>query len=59
MIMAPAPIGSEVKLAAIRVGGSSRIGTFVRAYDYLTRRVTALDATEKGPTGLASYYTTR
>jgi hypothetical protein len=28
MIMA-APIGSEVKLAKMRVGGSSRIGTFV------------------------------
>jgi hypothetical protein len=26
-------------------------------YDYLTRRVAALDATEKGHVGLASYYT--
>ena len=26
-------------------------------YDYLTRQVAALDATETGPTGLASYYT--
>ena len=26
-------------------------------YDYLTRQVAALDATEKGHTGLASYYT--
>src|SRR5215212_10233992 len=28
-------------------------------YDYLTRRVAALDATEKGHIGLASYYTDR
>jgi TrwC relaxase len=28
-------------------------------YDYLTRRVAALDATEKGHIGLASYYTER
>jgi conjugative relaxase-like TrwC/TraI family protein len=28
-------------------------------YDYLTRQVAALDATEKGHTGLASYYTKR
>jgi len=28
-------------------------------YDYLTRQVAALDATEKGQTGLASYYTER
>jgi TrwC relaxase len=28
-------------------------------YDYLTRQVAALDATEKGHTGLASYYTER
>jgi conjugative relaxase-like TrwC/TraI family protein len=28
-------------------------------YDYLTREVAALDATEKGHTGLASYYTER
>src|SRR4030095_2027822 len=28
-------------------------------YDYLTRQVTALDTTEKGHTGLASYYTER
>ena len=28
-------------------------------YDYLTRQVVALDATEKGHTGLASYYTER
>jgi hypothetical protein len=27
--------------------------------DYLTRQVAALDATEKGHTGLASYYTER
>jgi len=26
-------------------------------YDYLTRQVAALDATEKGHVGLASYYT--
>jgi hypothetical protein len=26
-------------------------------YDYLTRQVAALDATEKGYVGLASYYT--
>ena len=26
-------------------------------YDYLTRQVAALDATDKGHTGLASYYT--
>ena len=29
------------------------------AYDYLTRQVAALDATEKGHLGLASYYTER
>ena len=28
-------------------------------YDYLTRQVAALDATGKGHTGLASYYTER
>ncbi len=28
-------------------------------YDYLTRRVAALDATEKGHVGLATYYTER
>jgi hypothetical protein len=28
-------------------------------YDYLTRQAAALDATEKGHTGLASYYTER
>ena len=28
-------------------------------YDYLTRQVAALDATEKGLSGLASYYTGR
>jgi TrwC relaxase len=28
-------------------------------YDYLTRQVAALDSTEKGHTGLASYYTAR
>ena len=28
-------------------------------YDYLTRQVAALDVTEKGHTGLASYYTER
>ena len=26
-------------------------------YDYLTRQVAAMDSTEKGHTGLASYYT--
>lgn len=52
-------------LAATRVGGSSRIRHLRadssplqrgRGYDYLTRQVAALDATENGPTGL-SYYT--
>jgi hypothetical protein len=28
-------------------------------YDYLTRQVAALDATDKGHIGLASYYTER
>ena len=28
-------------------------------YDYLTRQVAALDATERGHLGLASYYTER
>ena len=28
-------------------------------YDYLTRQVAVLDATEKGHTGLASYYAER
>jgi hypothetical protein len=33
--------------------------TAADGYDYLTRQVAALDATEKGHTGLASYYTER
>ena len=33
--------------------------TGVSGYDYLTRQVAALDATDKGHTGLASYYTER
>ena len=33
--------------------------TAVSGYDYLTRQVAALDATDKGHTGLASYYTER
>jgi hypothetical protein len=33
--------------------------TAASGYDYLTRQVAALDATEKGHLGLASYYTER
>jgi hypothetical protein len=33
--------------------------TAASGYDYLTRQVAALDATDKGRTGLASYYSER
>ena len=43
-----------------RAGGIAfRKLTTGSGYDYLTRQVAALDATEKGHTGLASYYTER
>ena len=38
---------------------TSAAGSAGSGYDYLTRQVAALDATEKGHTGLASYYTER
>jgi conjugative relaxase-like TrwC/TraI family protein len=45
----------------LRVGVTMSIHklTAGAGYDYLTRQVAALDATEKGHTGLASYYTQR
>jgi conjugative relaxase-like TrwC/TraI family protein len=45
----------------LRVGVTMSIHklTAGSGYDYLTRQVAALDATEKGHTGLASYYTQR
>jgi TrwC relaxase len=45
----------------LRVGVTMSIHklTAESGYDYLTRQVAALDATEKGHTGLASYYTER
>ena len=46
---------------ALRAGVTMSIHklTAGSGYDYLTRQVAALDATEKGHTGLASYYTER
>jgi conjugative relaxase-like TrwC/TraI family protein len=48
-------------LYPLRVGVTMSIHklTAGSGYDYLTRQVAALDATEKGHTGLASYYTER
>jgi hypothetical protein len=45
----------------LRVGVTMSIHklTAGAGYDYLTRQVAALDATEKGHTGLASYYAER
>jgi conjugative relaxase-like TrwC/TraI family protein len=45
----------------LRVGVTMSIHklTAGSGYDYLTRQVAALDATEKGHTGLAAYYTER
>jgi hypothetical protein len=45
----------------LRVGVTMSIHklTAGSGYDYLTRQVAALDATEKGHTGLASYYSER
>ncbi len=45
----------------LRVGVTMSIHklTAGSGYDYLTRQVAALDATDKGHTGLASYYTER
>jgi hypothetical protein len=46
---------------ALRVGVTMSMHklTAGAGYDYLTRQVAALDATEKGHAGLASYYTER
>jgi hypothetical protein len=48
-------------LYPLRVGVTMSIHklTAGAGYDYLTRQVAALDATEKGHTGLASYYAER
>src|SRR6476620_12318592 len=45
----------------LRVGVTMSIHklTAGAGYDYLTRQVAALDSTEKGHTGLASYYAER
>jgi hypothetical protein len=46
---------------ALRVGVTMSMHklTAGSGYDYLTRQVAALDSTEKGHTGLASYYSER
>jgi conjugative relaxase-like TrwC/TraI family protein len=48
--MYPLQVGVTMSLHKLTAGAG---------YDYLTRQVAALDATEKGHTGLASYYTER
>ena len=48
--MYPLRVGVTMSLHKLTAGSG---------YDYLTRQVAALDATEKGHTGLASYYTER
>jgi conjugative relaxase-like TrwC/TraI family protein len=48
--MYPLRVGVTMSLHKLTAGAG---------YDYLTRQVAALDATEKGHTGLASYYTQR
>jgi TrwC relaxase len=48
--MYPLRVGVTMSLHKLTAGSG---------YDYLTRQVAALDATEKGHTGLASYYTQR
>jgi conjugative relaxase-like TrwC/TraI family protein len=48
--MYPLPFGVTMSIHKLSAGSG---------YDYLTRQVAALDATEKGHTGLASYYTER
>jgi hypothetical protein len=48
--MYPLRVGVTMSLHKLTAGAG---------YDYLTRQVAALDATEKGHTGLASYYTER
>ena len=46
--MYPLRVGVTMSLHKLTAGSG---------YDYLTRQVAALDATEKGHTRLASYYT--
>jgi hypothetical protein len=48
--MYPLRVGVTMSLHKLTAGAG---------YDYLTRQVAALDSTEKGHTGLASYYTER
>src|SRR5687768_14044339 len=48
--MYPLRVGVTMSLHKLTAGSG---------YDYLTRKIAALDATEKGHTGLASYYTER
>jgi TrwC relaxase len=48
--MYPLRVGVTMSLHKLTAGAG---------YDYLTRQVAALDTTEKGHTGLASYYTER
>src|SRR5688500_11603658 len=48
--MYPLRVGVTMNLHKLTAGSG---------YDYLTRQVAALDATEKGHVGLASYYTDR
>src|SRR5207344_2694192 len=48
--MYPLRVGVTISIHKLTVGSG---------YDYLTRQVAALDATEKGHIGLASYYTER
>ena len=48
--MYPLRVGVTISMHKLTAGSG---------YDYLTRQVAALDSTEKGHTGLASYYTER
>ena len=54
-------VTAEAASIAFRVGVTMSLHklTAGSGYDYLTRQVAALDATDKGHTGLASYYTER
>ena len=68
--MSDTPSASQVRTPIWLTAGLTRLPSVVvtmsihklsagSGYDYLTRQVAALDATEKGHVGLASYYTER
>jgi len=68
--MCNTPSASQVRTPIWLTAGLTRLPSVVvtmsihklsagSGYDYLTRQVAALDATEKGHVGLASYYTER